>query len=129
MSDVDRGFWVFLSGIWRDWRRAVVLVEPETGRAVAPLRFQTLLLRIIFSTKQGSSRFEPKERPLHAREALFDGVLSRVELERALEIAVRFLLVAEALVRITKCVQDARVGRTDCGGALQVADRFLVVPL
>ena len=30
LSDFDRGFWVLLSGIWRDWRRALVLVKPET---------------------------------------------------------------------------------------------------
>ena len=30
LSDVDRRFWVLLSRIWRDWRRALVLVQPET---------------------------------------------------------------------------------------------------
>ncbi len=30
VSDFDRGFWVVLSRIWRDWRRSLVLVKPET---------------------------------------------------------------------------------------------------
>ena len=30
VSDFDRGFWVLLSRIWRDWRRSLVLVKPET---------------------------------------------------------------------------------------------------
>jgi hypothetical protein len=31
LSDFDRGFWVLLSRIWRDWRRSLVLVKPETA--------------------------------------------------------------------------------------------------
>ena len=30
VSDFHRGFWVLLSRIWRDWRRSLVLVKPET---------------------------------------------------------------------------------------------------
>ncbi len=30
VSVFDRGFWVVLSRIWRDWRRSLVLVKPET---------------------------------------------------------------------------------------------------
>ncbi len=30
LSDFDRVFWVLLSRIWRDWRRSLVLVKPET---------------------------------------------------------------------------------------------------
>ncbi len=30
LSDADRGFWVLLSMVWKDWTRALVLVKPET---------------------------------------------------------------------------------------------------
>ena len=30
LSNVDRGFWVLLFRIWKDWRRALVIVKPET---------------------------------------------------------------------------------------------------
>jgi putative transposase len=26
----DRIFWVFLSGIWQDWKSALIIVKPET---------------------------------------------------------------------------------------------------
>jgi hypothetical protein len=30
LSNVDRCFWVLLSQIWKEWRRALVIVRPET---------------------------------------------------------------------------------------------------
>ena len=30
LSRADRGFWVLLSRLWDDWRKALVLVQPET---------------------------------------------------------------------------------------------------
>ncbi len=43
VSDFDRGFWVLLSRIWRDWRRSLVLVKPETVIRWQRSRVQTLL--------------------------------------------------------------------------------------
>lgn len=27
----DRGFWIVVSRIWKDWRQALIIVKPETG--------------------------------------------------------------------------------------------------
>ncbi len=45
LSNLDRSFWVLLSRIWKEWKRALVLVKRLTGDSgsLAPLRFQTLL--------------------------------------------------------------------------------------
>ena len=45
LSNLDCRFWVLLSRIWKEWKRALVLVKRHTGDrgSLAPLRFQTLL--------------------------------------------------------------------------------------
>ena len=35
--DRDRWFWIALSVFWKDWRRALVVVHPDTVREVAKL--------------------------------------------------------------------------------------------
>ncbi len=40
LSNVDRGFWVLLFRIWKDWRRALVIVKPETVTRGHPSGFK-----------------------------------------------------------------------------------------
>jgi hypothetical protein len=35
LTAADRILWAWLCGIWSDWRSALVIVKPETGRVVA----------------------------------------------------------------------------------------------
>ena len=43
LSTLDRWLWVWLSRVWSDWRRAQVIVEPATGRRLAPARHSLVL--------------------------------------------------------------------------------------
>jgi hypothetical protein len=43
LRKTDRLFWVWLATVWRDWRKLLVIVRPETVVAVVPPRVPPLL--------------------------------------------------------------------------------------
>ena len=51
----DRLFWVWLSKLWGSWRQALVIVQPETARRLAPPRVQILLDEVGAAKKRWSA--------------------------------------------------------------------------
>jgi hypothetical protein len=47
----DRLFWVWLPKLWSGWQKALIIVQPETARRMAPQRVQ-FLLDEDFTTKE-----------------------------------------------------------------------------
>lgn len=43
LSWKDRLFWLAISRAWSGWRDVLILVKPENGRGLAPLRFPQVL--------------------------------------------------------------------------------------
>jgi len=51
LKGLDRGFWVLISRIWSDWRKVLVVVQPETV-----LRWHHQGFRLYWKRKSGSGR-------------------------------------------------------------------------
>src|SRR5215472_7171815 len=47
LRDRDRLFWITLQRLWKDWRSALVFVQPETVTGMATQEIQTVLVESI----------------------------------------------------------------------------------